>query len=167
MTRRISLPLLTLILAAGGFLAAPAHAHAHDSAEKAGEAVNTDKTGLALRGYDPVSFFVGDEPQQGNFQIAAQHHGATYWFASEDNKKTFEADPHRYLPQFGGYCAYGVAIGRKFSADPEVYLVRDGKLYVNLNPAIAEVFTGDLDKHIDDAQSNWSRIADTPADEIE
>ncbi|MEM7627237.1 MAG: YHS domain-containing (seleno)protein [Planctomycetota bacterium] len=138
-----------------------------DAHAASGEAVNTDKTGLALRGYDPVSYFTDAGPQKGDFQIAAAHEGANYWFASEENRKKFEADPAKYLPQYGGYCAYGVAIGRKFSADPEVYVIRDGKLYVNLNKSIAEVFGKDVEGHIDTAEENWPKIAEVPADEIE
>ncbi|MEM1110133.1 MAG: YHS domain-containing (seleno)protein [Planctomycetota bacterium] len=164
MKRWILLGILAAGVWATGSLTTPALAGDHG--HKSGEAVNADKTGLALRGYDPVSYFKSDAPQQGNFQIAAEHHGSTYWFASEENKAAFEANPKKFLPQFGGYCAYGVAIGKKFSADPEVYVIENGKLYINLNPTIAEVFNGDLDKHIADAKGHWKNIADTPAGDI-
>ncbi|MEM8873221.1 MAG: YHS domain-containing (seleno)protein [Planctomycetota bacterium] len=104
------------------------------------EAVNTDKTGVAINGYDPVAYSEMGEPKKGNFQIASTHDGATYWFVSEKHKALFDADPEKYLPQYGGYCAYGVAIGRKFNADPHTWAIIDGKLYLNLNDQIAEVF---------------------------
>lgn len=132
----------------------------------AGEDVNTDKTGVAIGGYDPVAYFVDNEASRGNFQIAANHQGATYWFTSEDNLKTFQADPTQYLPQYGGYCAFGAAIGRKFSASPEVFKIVDQKLYLNLNADIASKFNEEIAINIDQADETWPQIKDVPAAEI-
>lgn len=133
----------------------------------ASEAVNTDKTGVAIGGHDPVAYFTEHEAQLGDFQVAHTHGDATYWFTSEENKALFVANPKAYLPQFGGYCAFGAALGKKFAASPDVFTIVDGKLYLNLNDGISEVFNGDLEGHIKKANQNWKKIKDVPAGEIE
>lgn len=132
----------------------------------AGEQINTDKTGLALDGYDPVAYFNAGEPQKGDFTISAIHEETTYWFVNEESKATFEASPERYLPQYGGYCAFGVAIGKKFNGDPLVWTIIDGKLYLNLHVNIAEKFNEDTVGYIASADENWPTIDDVPAVEI-
>ncbi len=132
----------------------------------ANEAVNSDKTGLALSGYDPVAYHTEGKPVQGNFQITAEHDGAFYRFANEANKSAFVANPSKYLPQHGEYCSFGAAIGKKFTADPTVWLIQDGKLYLNLNPAIGEKFKEQLSDNIVKADANWTKIKDQPAAEV-
>jgi YHS domain-containing protein len=139
---------------------------AMSSASQAGEAVNTDKTGVAINGYDPVAYFTDGKPVKGDFQNASTVDGATYWFASADHKKLFEANPQKYLPQFGGYCAFGVSIGKKFNADPSVWKIIDGKLYLNLNAAIGEKFAVDTAAKLKAADAAWPAIKDVPAGQI-
>jgi len=136
-----------------------------------GSPVNTSagltSTGLplALRGYDPVSYFEGDAPLAGQANLSATHDGATYRFASEGNLDAFEASPTRYVPRFGGFCAYGVSVGKKFDGDPLVYTLHAGKLYLNLNPEIAATFSKDVPGNVDEGVSQWARIHDkSPAD---
>ena len=124
----------------------------------AADEVNTDRTGLALGGYDPVSYFAVGKPTKGNFQITAEHEGATYRFASKSNRDLFARSPGRYAPQYGGYCAYGVAKNAKFSADPTVWKIVDGKLFVNLDQDIAALFEKDVPGHISKANKNWSGL---------
>lgn len=126
-------------------------------------AVNTDKTGLAIGGYDPVAYFTEGKPTKGDFQITAEHDGAVYRFASEENRKLFLESPDRYLPQYGNYCAYGAAVGKKFSSDPTVWQIVDGRLYLNLDENIATQFNDDLQGNIAKADKNWGRIAEKPA----
>ena len=71
--------------------------------------LNLDDDGIALQGYDPIGYFTEGKPVQGDARIIAKHDGAVYRFASEQNRQTFLADPDKYAPQFGGYCAYGVS----------------------------------------------------------
>jgi len=91
---------------------------------------NTASGGLALAGYDPVSYFSegGGEPRPGNPSLSAEHGGRRYYFASEENRGRFLASPERYEPQYGGWCAQAVAGGYKFEVDPESYLVVDDRL---------------------------------------
>lgn len=118
-----------------------------------------------LSGYDPVAYFTDAKPARGSGFHVTVHDGVTYAFANEEHKKLFTADPQKYLPAYGGYCAYGVAIGKKFVADPEVWKVLDGKLYLNLDKTIQSKWEKDIPGHIKKADANWSNIKDkVPAD---
>lgn len=120
--------------------------------------VNTDKTGLAIHGYDPVAYFAQNAAVPGDFQITAEHDGATYRFATKANKATFEKSPAQYVPQFGGYCAYGIGLGAKFTADPTIFKIVDGKLYLNLNPKIADAFNKDVKDALAKAATQWPAL---------
>lgn len=87
------------------------------------------KDGLAIQGYDPVSYFEG-KPMEGRKDFSAQFEGATYRFATAQNKNEFAKDPGKYTPEYGGWCAYAMADGDKVSVDPETYKIIDGKLYL-------------------------------------
>ncbi|MAT40540.1 MAG: hypothetical protein CL946_13165 [Ectothiorhodospiraceae bacterium] len=113
---------------------------------------------LAIHGYDPVSFFTTAQPRIGKAKHTVAFNGAAYRFESEGNKQKFEKDPARYAPQFGGYCAYGVALGAKFDGDPRLYKIVDGKLYFNLNPDIQNKWLEDVNGNIDKADDNWTKI---------
>ena len=136
------------------------------SAFAAGADVNVTSTSLALRGYDPVSYQLAGAPQQGDFSIVAEHEGAIYRFVNEQNKATFLADPAKYAPQFGGYCAYGAAKGLKFDGDPNVWKVVDGKLYLNLATKVADLWNADMKAEIMTANEKWPLIKNTPAAEL-
>ena len=92
--------------------------------------------------------------------------GVTYLFVNEENKETFDADPGKYLPAFGGYCAYGVAVGKKFVGDPDVWRIVNGKLYLNLDTSIQTNWIQDIDGNIVKAEKNWIDIEDVPASEL-
>lgn len=115
---------------------------------------------LALRGYDPVSYFEQGEPMIGEASIAAVHDGATYRFASKNNLARFKKSPERFVPQYGGYCAYGTSVGAKFDGDPQVWRIVDGKLYLNLNRKIQKSWSADVSGAIAKADANWQRIRD-------
>ena len=136
------------------------------SAALAGVDVNTTRgltaagPGLALRGYDPVAYFTEGRPVIGKAQYAAVHNEATYRFATRAHLKTFQANPEKYVPQYGGFCAYGVAVGAKFDGDPTLWRIVDGKLYLNLNPRIQKKWEKDIPGNIVKANKNWSVIKD-------
>lgn len=130
----------------------------------AGVEINATTTGLALRGYDPVSYFNGG-PKAGSFKITAVHQDATYRFVTEANKKTFAANPDAYTPAFGGYCAYGAAVGSKFDGDPTVWKIVDDVLYLNLASPVQVLWEKDLDENLVKANTNWEQIEHlAPAD---
>jgi len=122
----------------------------------AGNLVNVSGASkAALSGYDPVAFFTDSKPVNGSPFIAAEHQGATYFFATEEHKKLFTEDPDKYVPQFGGFCAYGVSVGKLFPVDITTWQVRDGKLYLNLNGDVLKKFNADFDGNVAKADQNW------------
>lgn len=125
--------------------------------------LNLDKNGLALRGYDPVSYFSDNRAERGESDITAEHDGATYYFANENNKEEFLREPRLYTPHYGGFCAYGVAVGQKFDGDPEVFVVVEGKLYLQLDRATQTLWKSELDKNIAIADRTWPVIKPIPA----
>ena len=130
------------------------------SALAAGVDVNATSTGLAIRGYDPVAYFTEKQPTRGNWKITATHNGATYRFASKANKEKFLANPAKFTPAYGGYCAFGTAMGFKFDGDPNVWKVVGNKLYLNLSKDIQTRWEGKVTEFISTADTNWKTIKD-------
>jgi YHS domain-containing protein len=127
--------------------------------------LNMDATGVMIRGYDPVAYFTQGRPVPGHADFSAEYDGAKYLFANAENRDMFKANPKNYMPQYGGYCAYGVAIGKKFDIDPASWRIVDGKLYFNLNPVILEKWSADTKGYIRKSEENWPRIhSKAPAD---
>ena len=125
----------------------------------AGKLVNVSgASGIALNGYDPVAFFTAKKPTHGNPSIQAKYEGATYLFASKENKAMFESNPSGYAPQYGGYCAFGASVGALFPVDINTWQIRGGKLYLNLNNDIVKLFNKEFDKNIDKANTNWPSL---------
>jgi YHS domain-containing protein len=118
-----------------------------------------------LSGYDPVAYFTEGKPVKGSGFHTAVHEGVTYAFASEEHLKQFQADPQKFLPAYGGYCAYGLAVGKKFVADPEVWRIVRGKLYMNLDKNIQGKWEKNIEGYIKQADANWTKIRDkAPSD---
>ena len=115
--------------------------------------------GLAVHGYDVVAYFTEGRPTPGSAEHSVAHGGATYRFSSADNLAAFEANPARYVPAYGGFCAYGVSVGKKFDGDPRLWRIEDDRLYLNLNAGIQETWLEDVDGHIEKADEQWARIA--------
>ena len=114
----------------------------------------------AVQGYDVVSYQTGKRPIRGNGNFVAVYDGATYQFSSTDNQKAFEKDPEKYVPAYGGYCAFGTSVGKKFIGDPEVWRIVDGKLYLNLDTSIQSEWLKDVPGRIRSANANWPDIKD-------
>lgn len=119
-----------------------------------------------VQGYDLVSYHNSKRPLRGNGHFVSVHDGVTYIFANEDNKKAFVRNPDKYLPAYGGYCAFGVSVGKKFVGDPEVWRVVDGKLYLNLDASIQDQWLKDVPGRIRKADENWKKIQNVPADQL-
>jgi YHS domain-containing protein len=95
--------------------------------------INKNSDGLALEGYDVVSYFTG-KPVEGNKKYSVNFKSTNYYFNSEANKKLFISNPSKYLPQYGGYCAYAMGLdGSLVEIDPETYKIIEGKLYLFYN----------------------------------
>ena len=122
--------------------------------------------GLAAHGFDVVAYFKQSKPVQGNANFAAVHKEATYRFSSEANLKAFKANPEKFEPAYGGYCAYGVSVGAKFDGDPRFWRIVDGKLYLNLSADIQKAWLKDIPGAIKKAEDNWPRLASKLPSEI-
>lgn len=112
----------------------------------------------ALKGRDAVAYFTEGEPVRGDDAFAYEWNGARWLFSSAGNRDAFIADPERYAPQYGGYCAWAVAQGYTASADPEVWAIVDGKLYVNYDEEIGARWQRDPEGFIALADANWPRV---------
>ncbi len=130
------------------------------SAMAAGVELNASSTGLAMQGYDPVAYFTDGAPAKGSYKITTVFNDATYRFATEEHKAQFEANPEAYLPAYGGYCAFGTAMGFKFDGDPEYWKIVDNKLYLNLSKDIQTRWEGNIPGFVQDANGHWENIAD-------
>ena len=142
------------------FIAATMSLALAGSALAAGPELNASSTGLALKGYDPVAYFTDGKPTKGNWKITTLHEDATYRFASEEHKAAFEADPEAYLPEYGGYCAFGAAMGFKFDGDPNFWRIVDGELFLNISQDVQERWVTDIPGFIQKADANWVEIED-------
>ena len=116
-------------------------------------------SGLAAHGYDVVAYFTDAKAVVGNAKFSTVYEEATYRFANAEHLALFEKTPAKYVPQFGGYCAYGVSVGAKFDGDPRVWRIVDGKLYFNLNEDIRDLWIQDIPGNIKKANANWRKIA--------
>ena len=117
-------------------------------------------------GYDLVSYHTGDQPVAGSGRLLATVDGVNYLFSSKENLATFNADQEKYLPQYGGYCAYGASVGKKFIGDPKVFSVVEGKLYLNLDKAVQNVWNNDIPGYIETADVQWKTIESVPAGDL-
>ncbi len=121
---------------------------------------------LGLHGVDPVAFVNLGNRIDGTAKFTAVHDGVAYYFASQDAMDKFTAHPEAYLPQNGGYCTFGVSVGKKFDGDPQFAAVVDDKLYLFLNEDIFREFQKDQAGTIAKAAANWKKIRSTDAREL-
>ncbi len=122
--------------------------------------INLNNNDVAIHGYDPVAYFTSDQAVEGVPKYTANHEGAIYHFVSEGNRDRFKANPERYAPQFGGYCAMGVVMNKKFDVDPEAFRIVDNKLYLNLNKDVQKHWLKDTSGNINSAGRIWKGIED-------
>lgn len=118
----------------------------------------TRGTGAMIKGYDPVAYFTEGKPVKGSAEYAHEYDGHTFWFASEEHRRLFVADPEKYAPQYGGYCAWAVAQGELADIDPNAWAIHDGRLYLNYNANIQSRWEADIPGHIVRADANWPQL---------
>lgn len=121
---------------------------------------------LGLHGVDPVAFIELGNRIEGSARFAAKHDGVAYYFASEENLTRFRKNPAKYMPANGGFCTYGVSVGKKFDGDPRYAAVVDGTLYVFLNEEIFNLFQKDRSGTIQKARRQWKKIMHAAAGEL-
>ena len=132
----------------------------------AGVETSTNSEGVILNGYDAVSYFTQNKAVPGHHEITAKHDGVTYQFSTAANRDTFTANPDRFVPAYGGYCAYGTSLGKKFAVDGTAFEVVDGVLYVNKNLKVYKTWKKDIPENITKADRQWPGIRNTPPDEL-
>jgi YHS domain-containing protein len=129
--------------------------------------INTDRQGLALEGYDPVAFFVDGRPVQGSAAYRASYLGAEYRFASEEHRTAFEAEPAKYAPQFGGYCAYGVSQGHTAPVRIDTWQIVGGRLLLNYSQSVKRKFDADQAANLQKADANWPGVVEREGKRLE
>jgi YHS domain-containing protein len=113
---------------------------------------------VAVSGYDPVAYFTNGQPVRGMTEFRINHQGYEYRFASAEHLAAFRANPLRYVPQYGGYCAWAVSQGYTAPADPTNWRIVDGKLYLNYNDDVQRRWEQDIPGHIRAANANWPNV---------
>lgn len=116
----------------------------------------TTKEG-AIKGYDPVAYFTENKPVKGNKTITYNWQGSAWYFSSENNKNIFMAQPEKYAPQYGGYCAYGWAQGYAVKIEPDAWAIYEGKLYLNYDKKVQKDWDKDRAGYIIKADENYNK----------
>jgi len=114
--------------------------------------------GVAIEGYDPVAYFTDGRPVEGKKGFETEWNGATWRFASAEHRDLFAADPGKYAPQYGGYCAWAVSQGYTAGIDPEAWKIHDGKLYLNYDKSVQEKWLADMENLIAKGDANWPKL---------
>ena len=120
--------------------------------------LNLDKSGVAIQGYDPVAFFTDKKPVKGDAKFVSKHDGAIYFFASKEHKDLFKAEPAKYEPVFGGYCAYGVSRNKLVEIDVDAFQIVDGKLLLQYSKGVRDDFNEDAKGNLAKANANWPKL---------
>jgi len=122
--------------------------------------LNLDKTGLAIQGYDPVAFFSDGKPVKGKPELGLRHDGALYYFSSKEHRDLFKANPAKYEPVFGGYCAYGVSRNKLVEIDVDAFQIVDGRLLLQYSKGVREDFNKDTKGNLTKAEGNWPKLVE-------
>ena len=123
-------------------------------------AVSIERDGFAIQGHDPVAYFTQGAPVSGRADLTATYRGATFRFATPQNRTAFLADPARYAPQYGGYCAWAAAQGYTAPGRADHWRIVNGKLYLNYDRGVPRRWERDIPGFIAKADANWPRILD-------
>ena len=148
------LPLLTLLVFALLFGIA-----VQGPPASAGGLINSSFLGgVAIEGTDPVAYFDAGKPVAGSSDFEHEWMGATWRFASAENRDRFAADPQKYAPQYGGYCAWAVSQGYTAKIDPAAWKIVDDKLYLNYSKDVQTQWSADVPGNIAKGDANWPKI---------
>jgi len=120
--------------------------------------VSVDVNGVGLHGYDPVAYFTEAKAVKGDPKFSASYGGASYEYKSAENKAAFEKEPAKYAPQYGGYCAMAMTMGKLEDADPNFFLVHDGKLLLQRNEKAHMMFLKDPSGNHQKADQQWAKL---------
>lgn len=117
-----------------------------------------EKQGAAIKGYDPVAYFSDGKPVKGSPEHKAQHKGSEFHFASRANRDAFAANPEKYAPQYGGFCAFGTAGGYKAAIDPAAFTIVNDKLYLNYSKGVQKQWGADIPGFVSRADGKWPEV---------
>lgn len=121
--------------------------------------VTAQTSRVALKGYDPISYFADGKPEQGSKDFTFAYDDTTYWFKSAEHRDKFATDPEHYAPQFDGYCAIQLSRGLKVEADPEAWTITNGKLYVFSKKPAVQKFARESVAIVEQANQNWPQVS--------
>jgi YHS domain-containing protein len=116
------------------------------------------RTDTAIKGYDTVAYFTVGKPVKGQDSLVHEWHGAKWKFSSQAHLDLFKASPEKYAPQYGGYCAYGVAQGNLVKVEPDQFTVQDGKLYLNYDADVQATWKKDIPGYIKAADAKFTSL---------
>lgn len=122
--------------------------------------LNLDKNGIAIQGYDPVAFFTQNRPVKGLPAFESKYKGARYLFASAEDKATFDANPAKYEPQFGGFCAYGASQNHTAPIKIEAFQIVNGRLLMQYDLDVKNEFNKDTQGNLKKADNNWPGLVE-------
>lgn len=117
-----------------------------------------EKEGAAIKGYDPVAYFSDGKPVKGSPEHKAQYKGSEFHFASRANRDAFAANPEKYAPQYGGFCAFGTAGGYKAAIDPAAFTIVNDKLYLNYSKGVQKQWGADILGFVARADGKWPEV---------
>lgn len=117
--------------------------------------INTTAENVAVKGFDTVAYFTERNAVPGNLQYEFVWNGAKWLFANAENLEKFKANPEAFAPQFGGYCSFAVSKGYTADSDPQAWKIVDGKLYLNYNPKVKELWEAEQEMRIREGEKNW------------
>jgi len=158
MSYRRGLSRVFLIVLAIGLAAAVAREPRTEEDRALVEPSLSVRDGLAINGYDPVAYFSDYAAVRGDETLSVEFDGARFLFAAPENRDRFLMNPERYLPQFGGYSTFGMAKGKLYAADPEVFDIIDGRLYLSRNEKVRELWQRNPEGYIALAEKHWREI---------
>lgn len=117
-----------------------------------------EEDGVAIRGYDPIAYFAEMKPVKGLAEFHAEYQGSTFYFSTATNRDRFTMQPDKFAPQYGGYCAFGMAKGYKAVIAPAAFTVVDDKLYLNYSESVRSQWKLDIPGYIHQANANWPDV---------
>lgn len=122
--------------------------------------VNVDKSGVGLQGYDPVAYFTQNRPVKGNPQFQSAFNGVKYFFASQEDKNMFDANPAKYEPQFGGFCAYAASRNHTAPIHVGAFAIVNGRLLLQYDESVRDKFSKDTQGNLKQADNNWPGLVE-------
>jgi YHS domain-containing protein len=128
------------------------------NARSKGQINTIGSPGVAIKGFDPVAYFTDGKPRKGSNAHSYTHKGVEWQFVSEANKAKFIADPAKFEPAYGGYCAYGVAQGYLVKIEGSAWSIKNGKLYLNYDAGVQDKWSKNPSGYISEANERWPKL---------